>query len=102
MHTNRTIWALSLCLCLPVLWLVVTTPVDGVRAAALILGALMSAGVLVVWAWRAHRAGLLLPNRCGTCQRPMCYTRPGEVRPPNGSSGTKQRFWRCRHCGRLV
>jgi hypothetical protein len=91
-----------LCLALPVLWLVWTTPIDGGRAVMLIGGGLASAGLVIGAAWRAHHAGFLLPNRCATCEHPMCYTRPGEVKPPPGSAVNKERFWRCRHCGRLL
>jgi hypothetical protein len=101
-HRNRAIWLFTVCLALPVAWLVATTAMDGLRAVALVLGAIVSAGIMVALAWRAHRAGLLLANRCATCERPMCYTQPGEVTPPRGSEVVQARFWRCRHCGRLV
>ena len=102
MHPNRAIWGLSVCLALPGLWLAWTTPVDGSRAAALVAGVLATAGLMIFLAWRAHRSGFLVPNRCATCGRPMCYTRPGDLKPPAGSAVTKVCFWRCRHCGRLV
>ena len=102
MRPERRIWVFLICLALPGLWLGVTTPLDSGRAIALVAGVLASAAVLIGFAWRAHRAGALLPNRCATCGHGMCYTRPGEVKPPAGSSVSKTRFWRCRHCGRLV
>ena len=102
MHTNHAIWMLCLCLALPVGWLAWATPIDGLRAALLIAGSVSTAGIMIGLAWRAHLAGTLLPNRCATCDQPMCYTRPGEVKPPPGSAVVKERFWRCRHCGRLV
>ena len=102
MHPNHGIWLLSICLLLPGLWLAWTSPIDGLRAAFLVGGVLVTAGILVAIAWRAHRSGALLPNRCATCEHPMCYTKPGELKPPTGSKVTKERFWRCRRCGRLV
>ena len=102
MHRNQAVWALSVCLVLPVLWLAWATCFDGSHTVLLVAGALASAIVMLILAWRAHHAGLLLANRCATCDHPMCYTRPGEVTPPSGSAVTKDRFWRCRHCGRLV
>lgn len=102
MRPDRRIWLLLVGLALPGVWLVLTTPLDSGRAIALVSGVVVSAGVMIAFAWRAHRAGALLPNRCATCGRGMCYTRPGEVKPPPGSAITKSCFWRCRHCGRLV
>ena len=102
MHTNKGIWLLSGCLVLPALWLIATTPVDDLRTVMLLCGAVVTAVGMVALAWRAHRSGVLLPNRCANCERPMCYTRPGEVTPPAGSAVTQTRFWRCRYCGRLV
>ncbi len=102
MHPDRRIWLLLVAFALPGVWLVVSTPLNSVRSVALVLGVLVSAGVFIFVAWRAHRAGALLPNRCATCGRGMCYTKPGEVKPPAGSRVNKARFWRCRHCGRLV
>ena len=102
MRRNRAIWVFLVCLALPGLWLAVTTPVEDARSAALIGGVIVTAGLMIAIAWRAHLSGALLPNRCATCGRAMCYTRPGEVKPPAGSTTTKECFWRCRHCGRLV
>ena len=102
MRPNRAIWVFLVCLALPGLWLAVTSPVEDARSAALIGGVIVTAGLMIAIAWRAHRSGALLPNRCATCGQAMCYTRPGEVKPPAGSTTTKECFWRCRHCGRLV
>jgi hypothetical protein len=99
---NRGIWAFLVCLALPALWLAGTTSVEDARSVALVGGVIATAGLTLAIAWRTHLAGALLANRCATCGHTMCYTRPGEVKPPAGSTATKNCFWRCRHCGRLV
>jgi len=99
---DRRILFLLFALALPGLWLAVTTPLDSGRSVMLVLGVVLSGLVMMGFAWRAHRSGALLANRCATCGHAMCYTRPGEVKPPAGSSVTKECFWRCRRCGRLV
>ncbi len=106
MKRQPGIWILSVLLLLPILWLTLSTDVaGGGRASLLFAGALLSAGAVLSFAWRAHARGALLPHHCATCEHPMARLRPGEVRPPRGSSvdrGAPMPRWRCRHCGRLV
>ncbi len=103
MKRNIGIWFLSAAALLPVIWVALTMPVvAGGRAMVLFAGALVTDGVLLHLAWRAHRAGTLAPNRCSTCDHPMVHTRPGEIRPPGGAQLPRRIAWRCRYCGRLA
>ncbi len=104
MRRNLGIYILSLIVALPSIWLAVTTPVfQGGPGLALFIGAVFTAAVLLWLAWRAHRTGAVLANRCRTCDHSMALSQPGELRPPAGTDGgAGRRFWRCRHCGRLA
>lgn len=103
MKRNPGIWFLTVVALLPLLWVALTMPVAaGGRAMVLFAGALVTDAVLLNLAWRAHRAGALTPNRCRTCDHPMVHTRPGEIRPPDGTQPARAIAWRCRHCGRLA
>ena len=104
MRRNLGIHILTVIVALPSVWLAVTTPVlSGGPGLALFIGAVATAATVLWLAWRAHRAGALLANRCETCEHPMALSRPGELRPPAGTDGAAgRRFWRCRHCGRLA
>ncbi|MGM0575819.1 MAG: hypothetical protein ACQEXJ_08840 [Myxococcota bacterium] len=102
MRRNPGVWILSALLMLPLAWLAATTDIwGGGRALLLFGGALVTALVVLRLAWRAHRAGTLLPNRCRTCGNPMVHTSPESLRPPEGADPPSRGLWRCRHCGRL-
>lgn len=102
MRRNFGIWILSALLFLPFGWLVATTDfAGGGRGLLLVGGALVTAAVVLRLAWRAHRAGTLLPNRCRTCDHPMVHARPSQLRPPEGKEPPRRGLWCCRRCGRL-
>jgi len=103
MKRNPAIWALTSLIFLPFVWLIWTAPQEmTLRSLGFALGALVTAVAMVVFAWKAQRAGRLVPHRCLTCDRPIRLIVPGELRPPSGSSAQVHQRWRCTYCGRLI
>ncbi|MCA9516835.1 MAG: hypothetical protein KC635_17960 [Myxococcales bacterium] len=90
-------------LALPLLWFVATTDLGDRPALVLVLvGALATWGWLVQVAFRSHRAGRFLPNRCETCEKPMRFLKPGTLKAPGGQGTPPAYKWCCTRCGRLA
>lgn len=103
MRRSYGIFVLLTLILAPFAWLVATTPMAGRRGGIILAGGLIISAALISYAWRSHKQGKLLPNRCSTCGTGMTRLAPGELRPPPGAVKQAASLrWRCRHCGRLA
>jgi len=103
MYGTRSIYVLMTLSMCPFVWLLFTMDwlTDG-RALWLAAGSAVTGGAMAWALMQAHRAGRLMPNRCGNCAGPMVALRRGELVGRDGTPESGGHAWRCPHCGRLA